>query len=462
MKNLLLLTVLFTTIGIHAKNFNVIPPDSNANIIEKSASGLAVSEGRAFLGEGNIRQALLKFREAVQKDKKNANAHYYMSECNLYLKRYGKALKKAQDAYKIKADVNDEVHYLMARAQHMMGEFDDAIKNYEKTKELLAKNKGRLKDLRVEEYIAQCKYAKSLIEKSETPHTVTLLKGELNTNYPQYGLIWADSIAYFTSRRPDTKGGGINPSDNIYYEDIYGATWDASKGEYVKVSNDISRINSNNFESMTFITADGQMALLTVNNEMASDKPKYKTGSSDIWYVKKSKRGTWNSPRPYGKNINTSFYEGNAVLSADGETMYFVSERKGGKGNGDIWMAEKSGRDWNKPVNLGDSINTPFKETTPWISPDGKYLFFSSRGHEDNMGGYDIFVSKKLRDGWAKAVNLGIHINSETDDFYFRMVPGKKKGHISRVVVEDGAGNYKILEVDLSNLDLDALFKKKK
>lgn len=461
MKNLLSIAVLFVALGLNARDYNFIPPDSNANIIEKSAGALAVGEGRAFLGEGQVRQALLKFREAIQKDKKNANAHYYMGECNFLLRRYEKALEKAQDAFKIKPDVNDEVHYLMARSQHMLGMFDEAIKNYEKTRELLVKSKQRLKDLRVDDYILQCKFAQEALKAADSAMEVKKLAGEINSIYPDYGFIWADSIAYFTSRRPDTKGGGINPADNIYFEDIYGATL-KENGEYGKISNEISRINSNGFESISFITADGMMALMTVNNEMArakEDKVKYKTGSSDIWYAKKSKRGTWNAPRPFGKNINTSFFEGAAVLDANGTTMYFVSERKGGKGESDIWMADQLGKDWNKPVNLGDSINTPFKETTPWLSPDGKYLFFASQGHEDNMGGYDIFVSKKLRDGWAKAKNLGIHINSATDDFYFRMVPGKKKGHFSRIVVEEGVGNYKILEVDLSKLDLDAMFK---
>jgi tetratricopeptide (TPR) repeat protein len=461
MKNLLLIATIFIGIGANANDCNFLPPDSTANIIEKSAGGIAVSEGRAFLNEGNVRQALLKFREAIKKDKKNAMGHYYLGECNFLLKRYEKALQKAEDAYKLKPDVSNEVHYLMARSQQALGKYEDAVKNYTKTLEVLAKSKQRLRDLRVNGYLAQCNYAISVMKNTEKPVEVKLLSGEINSIYPQYGLIWADSIAYFTSRRPDTKGGGINPSDNIYYEDIYGATWNESTKSYDKISNEISKINSNNFESFSYISKDGFLALMTVNNEMAQDKPKYKTGSSDIFYAKKSKRGTWNAPRPYGKNINTSFYEGNAVISADGETMYYVSERKGGKGQSDIWMAEKLKKDWNKPVNLGDSINTPYRETTPWISPDGKYLFFSSQGHDENMGGYDIFVSKKGQNGFEKAVNLGVRINSSTDDFYFRIVPGKKQGHMSRVVIENGQGLLKILEVNLENLNVEELTKKK-
>ncbi len=459
MKTILLIAAVVVGFSLNAKDYTYMPPDSNANIIDKTAAGLAVSEGRAFLNEGNVRQALLKFREAIKKDKTNANAHYYLGECNYLLKRYESALNKAQDAYKIKNDVSDEVHYLMAQCHHVLGDFKKAKENYEKANAII-KSKERKRDLRIDDMIAQCEFA--MAQKSnENPMEVKVLAGDINSIYPQYGFIWADSIAYFTSRRPDTKGGGINPSDNVYYEDIYGATWNESTKVYEKISNEISRLNTPSFESISFITADGSFAIMTVNNEMAEDKPKYKTGSSDIWYAKKTKRGTWNSPRPFGKNINTSFYEGTAVLTADGETMYFVSERKGGKGQSDIWMADKLGKDWGKPVNLGDSINTPYRETTPWITPDGKYLFFSSQGHADNMGGYDVFVSKKGRDGFEKAVNLGVNINSETDDFYFRMVPDSKKGHMSRVVVESGIGGHKILEIDLSKLDLEKMTKRK-
>lgn len=462
MKNVFLIAALMIGLGLNAKDYSSMPPDSNANIIQKSTAGLAVSEGRAFLSEGNTRQALLKFREAIKKDPKNAMAHYYLGECNFILKRYESALEKMNDAFKIKADVSDEVHYMMAQCQHALGQLEEAKANYEKAKSDI-KSEQRKKDLRLDEMIAQCEYAIAE-KKKENPIQVELLGEEVNSIYPQYGFIWADSIAYFTSRRPDTKGGGINPSDNIYFEDIYGATWNESTKKYEKVSNQISRLNTTGFESISYITPDGSMCLMTVNNEMArskEDKVKYKTGSSDIWYSKKSRRGTWNSPRPYGKEINTSFYEGTAVLSADGETMYFVSERKGGKGQSDIWMAEGNGKNFGKPVNLGDSINTPYRETTPFITPDGKYLFFASQGHDQNMGGYDIFVSKKGRDGFEKAVNLGAHINSENDDFYFRMVPDSKTGYLSRVVVEKGIGGYKILEIDLSNLDLEKLTKKK-
>ncbi|MEZ4937467.1 MAG: tetratricopeptide repeat protein [Crocinitomicaceae bacterium] len=463
MKNVFLFAALVLGLSLNANNLVTSPPDSNANIIEKSTSALAIAEGRAFLGEGNVRQALLKFREAIKKDPKNAQGHYYLGECNFLLYRYENALEAITDAFKIKPDVSDEIHYMMAQCEHVLGNYEKAKEHYTAANTEI-KSAQRKRDLRIEDMIAQCEFGMSE-KKKESAISVKQMEGDINSIYPQYGFIWGDSIAYFTSRRPNTTGGGINPSDNVYFEDIYGATWNESTKQYDKVSNEISRINSNGFESISYITPDGMMCLMTVNNEMArtkEDKVKYKTGSSDIWYSKKSKRGTWNSPRPFGKEVNTSFYEGTAVLSPDGETMYFVSERKGGKGESDIWMANKAGNDWGKPVNLGDSINTPFRETTPFITSDGKYLLFASKGHEQNMGGYDIFVSKKGRDGWEKAVNVGAHINSETDDFYFRIEPDGQTGHLSRIVVEEGAGNYKILEVDLSKLNLEELTKRKK
>ncbi|HEY9114575.1 MAG TPA: OmpA family protein, partial [Bacteroidales bacterium] len=97
--------------------------------------------------------------------------------------------------------------------------------------------------------------------------------------------------------------------------------------------------------------------------------------------------------------------------------IYFASKRAGGKGGSDIWMTVRlaSGK-WSRPINLGDSINTPGDEMAPVIHADGQTLYFSSNGHL-GLGGYDLFVSKQDRAGrWKKAENLGYPINSNADD----------------------------------------------
>ena len=113
-----------------------------------------------------------------------------------------------------------------------------------------------------------------------------------------------------------------------------------------------------------------------------------------------------------GRNINSTYFESSASVTRDGNTMYFVSDRPGGKGQADIYRCERTSNGWSKPVNLGDSINSESDEISVYIHPSGQYLFFSSN-NLNSIGSYDIFVSKKLPTGlWTKGKNLGYPINT--------------------------------------------------
>ncbi len=121
----------------------------------------------------------------------------------------------------------------------------------------------------------------------------------------------------------------------------------------------------------------------------------------------------WSSPQYFGYTINTSAYEGQASLSSDNKDLYFVSNREGGFGGMDIWVSRFENNFWSKPINLGPSINTPGNEISPFIHPDNETLYFASDGHP-GLGLSDVFVSKKNKNGtWKKPLHLPAPINSE-------------------------------------------------
>lgn len=103
-------------------------------------------------------------------------------------------------------------------------------------------------------------------------------------------------------------------------------------------------------------------------------------------------------------------------VSADGMTLAFVSDRDGGKGGLDIWMSSKTPAGWASPINMGDMINTPFDEVAPTLSADGRKLYYSSEG-KIGLGGQDIFVSERSGGEFGEVKNVGIPINSASDDF---------------------------------------------
>lgn len=137
-------------------------------------------------------------------------------------------------------------------------------------------------------------------------------------------------------------------------------------------------------------------------------------------YVTRYVNGKWSQVEKLNRNINTRFYESHAAISSDGKKLFFTSNREGGLGELDLWVSEKDATgDWGIASNLGNVVNTPYNEESPFISGDSQTLTFSSEGH-GSMGGYDIFLSK-LSDGqWTSPINIGYPVSTTDDNIAFQ------------------------------------------
>ena len=136
-------------------------------------------------------------------------------------------------------------------------------------------------------------------------------------------------------------------------------------------------------------------------------------------YVSNLNNGIWSKIKKLGENINTKYWESHASLSPDNKKLYFTSNREGGYGDLDIYESERvNDSTWGKAKNLGKIINSRWNENTPFLTPDGKRLFFSSEGHK-GMGGYDIYYSTLDNEEWSEPVNIGYPINTTDDDIFF-------------------------------------------
>jgi hypothetical protein len=132
-------------------------------------------------------------------------------------------------------------------------------------------------------------------------------------------------------------------------------------------------------------------------------------------------RDSWQAPIKLGLNINTEHKETSACLSADGNTIYFSSNRPGGMGGLDIYKSTKNKNGvWGEAKNLGYPINTPKDEENPVLSADEKTIFFASNGHKPNMGGFDLYFAKydSNSNKWSKPENLKYPFNTVNDDLY--------------------------------------------
>ena len=241
----------------------------------------------------------------------------------------------------------------------------------------------------------------------------------------------------------------MNPGDQRYFEDVYSSVYDEELKEWSTATNELGKLNSDGFDALNYISADGLTAYLTVNTT-ATDAKKT-TKSSDICKARLNNKGVWGAPKPI-KEINTSYFEGAASLTSDGNTMYFVSDRKGASRSTDIYVSHKEGGIWGDALPLSDAINTAGRETTPFISPDGLFLFFSSDGHL-GLGGLDVYVSEKQGDTWSTPVNLGYGINSVNNDTHFSYNEALKKGFVSSFEIVGKKASIDCYEIDMSSFN---------
>jgi outer membrane protein OmpA-like peptidoglycan-associated protein len=193
------------------------------------------------------------------------------------------------------------------------------------------------------------------------------------------------------------------------------------------------------------ITADNKhMYFVVCSNNMVE--------YCDIWFSE-FKNGKWGPLMSMGSTINSSVWDSQPTISYDGKTLIFSSMRPGGQGGADLWMSTKNDKGiWTAPVNLGNVINTPEHELTPFIHSDSQTLYFASKGHV-GVGGYDLFYSKKDSLGnWTKPKNLGSPINTVYDENSFFVSLDGKIGYFATDRTDDklkGPGGLDIFSFDL-------------
>ena len=171
-------------------------------------------------------------------------------------------------------------------------------------------------------------------------------------------------------------------------------------------------------------------------------------GSCDLYVCSKIGDG-WSEPHNLGDVVNTSNWDSQPCFSADGQTLYFSSARKGGQGGSDLWLTIfKQGQGWTKPKNAGPNINTYHEEMAPFIHADGQTMYFSSKGHP-GMGGFDLFITRQDSAGeWQKAQNLGWPVNTASDEINIVVSTNGKAAYLSSDL-EEGFGGYDIYRFDL-------------
>ena len=380
--------------------------------------------------KGSYLKALPYYLKAYEYNSENAELNYLIGVSYLESVQKKKALSYLQKAYFIEPYVSMLIHWQLGRAYQYNADFDNALKEYYAFKKILDEHNGPTG--KVKKRIKECKNGKLL---AEQPIDAMIIRLEvLNSEYPDYApLISADkSMMIFTSRRKGSTGGRISEDDGMYFEDIYVSY--NKNGHWTRPKNLGPPLNTETHDATVGLSPDGQKLFLYRN--------------ADI-YVSELKGNRWTKPLPLPPAINSGAVENSACISFDGKEIYFIRGKtlNPETSNGDIYVSKKINGKWSEAKRLSNIINTKYDEDGVFIHPDGKTLYFSSKGH-NTMGGYDIFRTVKQENGtWSKPVNLGFPVNSPDDDLYFVMAANGKDGYYSSVK-KDGLGFMDIYKID--------------
>ena len=373
-------------------------------------------------------EALPLYLEIAKNDSLNPDLNYLIGLCYIHSNNNkSKAIHYLEHAISCvdKCTLKDDKLHLMAflylgDAYHSAYLFDKAIDTYEHFKILISEHKDPFLFSEVNRKIEMCNVAKQIVA---IPVDVKIenMGGAINSQYAEYSpVLTADeSTMIFTTRRPGSTGRKQDTT-GITYEDIFishkkDSVW--SKAESIG-----KLVNTEGNEASVGISVDGQIIFIYKDD----------TDGAGNLYVTHLKGDNWSVPVKLNDNINTKSWEPSAFISADGNRLYFASDREGGFGGRDLYSSEKlPDGEWSKAINLGPTINTEFEEDAPFIHPDGRTLYFSSNGHA-TMGGFDIFsTSLSKNKEWSEPVNIGYPINSPEDDIYYVVSPNNQRAYYS-------------------------------
>jgi len=384
----------------------------------------------------SYREALPYFFKANKFNPNNAELNYKLGRCYLMNTVHKEAsIEYFQKVLKLDPNVAHDVQYHLGISYHISMEFDKAITAFKLYKESLI-SKDPLEYQDINKRIKECEVAKNLIANPKRVFIDNFGK-PINGKYPEYGAIISadESVMMFTSRRNTSTGAeNMDPGRTDYYEDIY--ITKKENGKWSAPENIGSTINTSSHDATTAVSPDAQSMLI------------YRGDNAGDLYECKLFGDVWSKPKKMNKFINTKYKESSASYSNDGKTLYFVSNKPGGMGNLDIYITkwDEKSQNWGAAENVGATINTEYDEEAVFFHPDGKTLYFSSRGHE-TMGNYDVFKSTLQENGrWGKPENMGYPINTVDDDVFFVINGSGRRGYYSSFR-DDGHGEKDIYQI---------------
>jgi hypothetical protein len=361
--------------------------------------------------------ALPLYLTILDEEPDNANINYRVGEC------YSNLLGQERNAlpYLQKAVTNIDADYkagnihntgasplawfFLGDAYHrneMLPEASEAYFNY---KEYVASDKKELE--KVTQRIMGLGVSRGEVRDHPRDVVLTNLGDKINSKLSDYNIIFSGDMQTMVFNRYEKR------KDMIFSSHFINGGWT----DPVEISQGLG-----SFGDMyaTALSYDGKELYVVLLTEYDADI-----------YVSEYKDEKWQYAQNIGRSINTKYYESNVTISADGNTLYFSSDRATSIGGFDIYYCKKIDGKWGKAESIGPVINTKANEESPFITESGKTLYFSS-DRAGSIGRMDIYFSTLTGDSWSEPENLGMPYNSVEDDVSFKYYEKYRKSYIAR------------------------------
>jgi flagellar motor protein MotB len=361
------------------------------------------------------------FKEAIAIDNRFYEAYLMLGELMAKLKRFKEAATDYRSAVKIDSLFYKPLFFNLASAEMMSEDYLNALIHFnvyldqkgmsEKNRKISIKN------------AKNCEFALNAT-KNPVPFNPVSAGNTIDTSDDEYWpSITADGMTLMFTRQG--RQGVKSAANGSVQEDFYISYF--SDNSWQKAINAGPPLNTRQNEGAQSLSSNGSYMYFT-----ACDRPEG-LGSCDLYFSSFSE-GRWSEPSNLKSPVNTSYWESQPSISADGKTLFFSSNRPGSMGGKDLWFSRMSAKNlWAEPVNMGSAINTEGDEMSPFIHFDGRTLYFASDGRI-GMGGFDLYVTRMNIDStWSEPRNLGYPINTYNDEMGLVIESGGQKAYFSTI-----------------------------
>jgi outer membrane protein OmpA-like peptidoglycan-associated protein len=402
---------------------------SNAGFSQKLAKQdkKARKKADALVRKGRLNEARIIYEKLVQKDLPDPEVYLEAGICifktNVEIENSLPLFEKALSIST--TDTIPELLLYLGKANHFSGNFERGILFFNLFRDQILSNtkSGTVILNDVERYIENCNNGVEISNRKKERNTfLEKLDSNINTKVNDFVPLINDQmdLLIFCSKRPNKEKIDLDKDyfENIYFSEKKDDNW--TKSELLHKSSVYEELELNKIKGHVApisISADGKTLFIYENGDILKS-----TLTTD---------GLWSVPKKMKANINIGEFNPSVFINSDSSELYIVSvknfeelakpvDKSQQFGRKDIYFSKKmSDGSWSEPVRLGDNINTPYDEDAPFITRDGKTLYFASTGH-NSIGGYDIFKCVKDENGlWGKAKNVGTPVNSAGDDIYY-------------------------------------------